>query len=177
MEWTRPGIRRHFDFQGKDEGGRKRYMITLQLTNKDPGQNLAAIHVPCQQDGWSMEVPRDFCRKTMVTGLKVEKGGESWICRVNLKYSEGEIEFSNGEREDIFFLSGGGKEGWEAYLEPGRAATIMFEAFVTCGEPLMKQTLTLRYFPDLGWRSAQRAVLKPSPFYSSNLEVEKGYLA
>lgn len=174
MEWTRPGIRRHFDFQGEDEKGRKRYIITLQITNNDPEQNLAVIHLPFQQDGWSMEPPTDVRRRSSVKELEVEEGEESWTCHT-------ECPHLKGEQKGLLFCSTTGRK-WGAYLKHGKTATITFEALVPSAEPLIEQTLTLRYFPDLGWpfdsmSRKREPVLKPSPYYSSNAEPEEGQLA
>jgi len=172
VEWTRPGIRRHFDFQGKDEEGRKRYIITLQITNKNLEQNLAVIHVPFQQDSWSMEVLEDLRQKVMIEGLKVEEGAESWICRTDHL-----PEFVGEQKGLVLHSTTLGKRCWGAYLEPSQTVTITFEALVASDEPLVQQPLTLRYFPDLGWLSITEPRLAPSPFYSSNLDLEKGHLA
>ncbi len=171
MEWARPGIRRHFDFQGRAEEDRKRYIITLQVTNKKPERNLAIIHVPFEQDGSSMEVPRDFRQKVVIEGLKVEERAESWVCRTDVAPLEGE------QKGLLLHSTTLRKKSWGAYLEPGQTATITFEALFSSGEPIVQQTLTLRYFPDLGWLSKTEPKLAPSPFYSSNLELEIGHLA
>lgn len=171
MEWARPGIRRHFDFQGKEEAGRKRYIITLQVTNKDPQRNLAMLHLPFEQDGWSMEVPRDLREKVIIEGLKVEEGANSWICRTDVPPLEGE------HKGLLLHSTTLGKRCWGAYLEPGQTATITFEALVASDDPVGQQPLTLRYSPDLGWLSTTEPRLAPSPFYSSNLDLEKGHLA
>jgi len=172
MEWTRPGIKRHFDFQGKAEKHRKRYMITLAITNKDPERNLAVLHLPFEQDGWAMEVPGELSEKVMIEGLKVEEEAESWTCRID------HVPAFVGEHKGLVLHSTTlGKRCWGAYLEPGQTATITFEALVASDEPLIQQTLTLRYFPDLGWLSQIEPKLAPSLFYSSNLDLEKGHLA
>lgn len=174
MEWTRPGIRRHFDFQGRAGEERKRYIITLQITNKDSEHNLAILHIPFEQDGWFIEPPTDVRPKVTIKGLKVEEGEESWTCHTELPHPE-------DEHRGLLFYSTTRRK-WGAYLECCQAATIILEASVTSDEPLVKQTLTLGYFPDLGWqfdsvRRKREPVLKPSPYYSSNTEIEEGQLA
>ena len=145
MEWTRPGIRRHFDFQGKAEKGRKRYMITIQVTNKDPERKIATVHLPFEQDGWSMEVPKDLRQKVIIEGLTAEERAEPWMCRTDLPSFEGE------QKGLVLHYAPPLGRAWGAYLEPAQTATITFEALMTSDKPLADQTLTLRYFPDLGW--------------------------
>jgi len=173
MKWTRPGIRRHFDFQGADEKRFKRYIITLKVTNKDREHNIAVIHVPFQQDGWSM-MRSDLPGEITVEGLEVREREEAWRYQTHAPDLE-------GEQKGLWLYSHTHRM-WGAYLEPDETATITFQALVTSDRPLADQTLTLSYFPDLGWPYSEserthQPILKPSPYYSSNLELEKGHLA
>ncbi len=177
MKWTRPEIRRHFDFQGEDEENRKRYIITLQITNKDTRDRIAAIHIPFRQDGWSMEVLNDLRQKVTITLPAIEDPSKRWEC-------EAEVPELGGDQKGLVFVYDGYElyRKWDACLETNQTAMITLEALVTCHEPLIEQTLTLRYFPDLGWRFNEKRrieepLLKPSPYYSSNLELEKGQFA
>jgi len=125
-----------------------------------------------------MEVPEDLRRKVIIEGLKIEEGAESWICRTTY------VQALEGEQKGLVLHQPTTpvQRSWGAYLEPRQTATVTFEALVTCDQPLIEQTITLRYFPDLGWRPTrptlgQEPVLKPSPFYSSNLDLEEGHSA
>lgn len=173
MKWTRPEIRRHFDFQGEDEENRKLYIITLQITNKDTRDKIAAIHIPFRQDGWSMEVLNDFRQKVTITLPAIEDPGKRWECRTEVPELEGAQKGLVFAYDDCELY-----RKWDACLQTDQTATITLEALVTCHEPLIEQTLTLRYFPDLRWRFSERTrieepVLKPSLYYSSNLELEE----
>ncbi len=175
MEWTRPAIRRHFDFQGVDEKGRKRYIITFEFTNKHPEQKIAVVHVPFRQDDWSMEVPSELRREATIKGSsEIEDRATRWQCQSHISTLE-------GEQKGLVFLYGqwASDEVWGSCIESGKTAMITFEALVTSDKALVDQTLTLRYFPDLGWEDhpqipAHRVpVLKPSPYYSNSAEIEE----
>jgi len=174
VKWTRPDIRRHFDFQGEDEENRKRYVITLQITNKDARDKIAAIHIPFQQDGWSMEVPNDLPQKVTIKWPAVEGLSKRWECKT-------EVPELEGDQKGLVFVYDGYElyEEWGACLETEQTAMITVEAQVTCEQPLMEQTLTLRYFPDLGWPYDEKSGtckpgLKPSRYHSSNAEINEG---
>ncbi len=176
MEGTRPGIRRHFDFQGEDEKGCKRYIIALQVTNKDRKDNIVVIHLPFQQDGWSIAEPAEGHLDAAIEGLTIEEDGEPWECTA---WSRPEFE---DKRRGLLFLSPHAKGKWRSYLKFGQTATIEFETLVSSHESLINQTLTLRYFPDLSWQydkmsKTWQPLLKPSPYYSSDVEFEEGQLA
>lgn len=177
MEWTRPGIGRRFDFRDEDEEGCERYMITLQITNMDPEHNIAAIHLPFEQEGWSMEKPGQSYLEAAVEGLTPVEGGEPWRCHT---YHREEFV---GKKRGLTFHSGSSIEGkWGSYLEFGQSATLTFEAVVTSAEPLRRQSLTLKYLPALSWEPYRgpndwRPELRWSPYYSSNLDLEIGHLA
>lgn len=123
-----------------------------------------------------MEVPEELRQKVIIEGLTVEEGAEPWICRTDVPSFEGE------QKGLVLHSTTPLGRAWGAYLEPSQTATITFEALVTSDKPLADQTLTLKYFPDLGWRYSEskgihQPILKPSPYYSSNLGLEKGHLA
>jgi len=176
VEWAKPGIRRHFDFQGEDEKGRKRYIITLQIKNKDSEDKIAVIHLPYKQDGWSIEEPEEDYLDAAIEGLTREEDGERWECTTRPR-----LDFE-GKLRGLFFLCPHATGKWRSYLEPGQTATIEFETLVRSHEPLINQTLTLSYFPDLSWQYNKTSkkwqpLLKQSPYYSSNVELKRGQLA
>lgn len=177
MEWARPGIGRHFDFHGVDEKGRKRYAIILQVTNMDPEHKIAAIHIPFQQEGWSIDEPEQAFLDATIEGLTITEGGNRWQCVTDL----GE---SIGTKRGLVFHSGDDSEGkWEGYLEFGHSAMITCEALIISDEPLADQSLTLQYLPALSWNPHRHIPkhwvpeLRWSPPYSTNAEIDEMALA